>query len=120
VKRRSALGLTGLLGLVGLVGGCGSSSGVGSGGSCYLATDCALGLYCYGVKSTSSGDTTPGKCTSNVKEVQPEAAALVDGGEIPEDGIANPDTGAAAKDGSAGDTSAPAETGSPSKDSGGA
>jgi hypothetical protein len=103
------LGLLALVG-VGVVAmvDCGSSGGVASGGSCYNATDCNEGLYCYGVTINA-----PGMCTSDVDKAQPPSdAAYPDGGDVPEDGIHSTD---------AKTTTPPVDTGTkaPPVDSGG-
>ena len=104
--------------------GCGNSGGSPSGGTCYMATDCAAGLYCYGVTATMAG-----KCTSNANMAQPPAGE----GGIPDGGIApmldSPvtDTPVTPMDVKAPtdtkpppkDTSTPTDTGSPPEDSGG-
>jgi len=59
--------------------GCGGSGGATSGQACFMASDCAEGLYCFGVTMTS-----PGKCTSNADLAQPEGGdAFPDGGYAP-------------------------------------
>jgi hypothetical protein len=104
------MGLTSVLGAVVAlfpVTGCGgSSSGVAAGQTCTMATDCAEGLYCYGVMLTSSGSLTPGKCTSNPNLAQPPA----DGG-IPDGGVANMLDSSLMGDGNT--TPPPMDTGTP-------
>jgi hypothetical protein len=107
--------------------GCGSSGGATSGQTCYMATDCAQGLYCYGVTLT-----TPGKCTSNASMAQPPSdGAIPDGGIAPElDAPATSDTAVPQKDSASVDVSvdskptkdsaAPPDMGPPPMDSGGA
>jgi hypothetical protein len=122
-------GLAGLLGAAGLASvsamSCGSSGNVASGGTCYLATDCAPGLYCFGVTATMAG-----MCTNNAQKAQPDASAYVDGGKLPMTDAPGSDApvgeGAPPTDTGTPDTTPPADTGPadtgppPPTDSGGA
>lgn len=128
MKRATILGLVGLVAAfaVGL-GACGSSGDVGSGGTCFRATDCAEGLYCFGVTATKGGT-----CTSNVDKAQPPAgdANFPDGGQVmgqdgptldvPNVPDAPNDMGSPPGDTGGGgmDTGGPMDTGAPPKDSG--
>ncbi len=99
-----------------------------SGGTCYLAQDCAPGLYCFGVKTTSSG-STPGTCTNNANKAQPDASLYLDGGKLPQTDAPNLDTGPGKDSPAPADAgtdttppvdTGPADTGTPPMDSGGA
>jgi hypothetical protein len=108
------MGLTSVLFAVVAIGCGGSSGGDTAGQTCTMATDCAEGLYCYGVKLTSSGSLTPGKCTSNPNLAQPPAD-----GAIPDGGLANMLESSLMGDGNT--TPPPEDTGTtppPPKDSG--
>jgi len=79
VKLARIAGVVTVVGLFwGVVVACGSSGGVAGGGSCYVATDCIEGFYCYGVTATKAGT-----CTNNAAKSQPPAAGPPpDGGDI--------------------------------------
>jgi hypothetical protein len=77
------MGLASVVGAL-LAVGCGSSGNATAGQPCYMATDCAPGLYCYGVTLSSSGSSNPGKCTANADMAEPPGD-----GAIPDGGLAN-------------------------------
>jgi hypothetical protein len=93
---------------------------VANGGACYTATDCATGLYCFGVTTTAAG-----VCTNNANKAQPVAdGSYPDGGLAPmldapsmppTDSTVTPtDTGTAPTD----TGTAPVDTGTPPVDTG--
>jgi hypothetical protein len=90
---------------------CGGSGGALAGGSCYTATDCAPGLYCFGVNDAGGA----GMCTSNANKAAPPGdAAFPDGGNTPmPDGPITKDSSMPGKD-----SAPPADTGMPPMDTG--
>jgi hypothetical protein len=105
---------------------CDSAEDVGAGGTCFLLTDCAEGLFCHRPEAGVSG-TCEGK--GELGTIQPAGdATLADAGPMPEPGDAAPppaedsatgeDAPTAQVDAQTADRTAPADTGPPPVDSG--